>query len=127
MGSTSARLLRAVHAARLQATKFPSRGYATDQPELQRNKNNTWLVISACLGIPAAYYLLMGNSSKPAKGSLAMPSNVEEAASPKSSSGQNTMSSNQEGLSNTDRAHPYVNSPSFNKKREGQTDSAKAK
>ncbi|KAL2871635.1 uncharacterized protein BJX67DRAFT_342736 [Aspergillus lucknowensis] len=117
-----ARLLRL---AKPQTIRSQSRRtYASPPPEPpQRSNNSTWIVITAALGIPAAYYLLQGNSARPSKA----PSTHDQPASRKDPAGTNTMSSKQEGLSNADTSNPYVNEPGKSVKGEGETESAKVK
>ncbi|KAL4785968.1 hypothetical protein BJX76DRAFT_355561 [Aspergillus varians] len=123
MANTTPRLLRlsrAINAPRVQATR---RSYATGPEPPQRSNNSTWMVVTAALGIPAAYYLLQGNSSR---GSTP-PSEVDKAASRKAPAGTGSMSSKQEGLDNTDSSNPYINEPGKSVKGEGETESVKLK
>lgn len=80
------------------------------------------MVITAALGIPAAYYLLQGNSSRGKA-----PSEVDQPATRKEPGGVGTMSSKQEGLDNADSSNPYINEPGKSIKGEGETESAKLK
>ncbi|KAL2836463.1 hypothetical protein BJY01DRAFT_221992 [Aspergillus pseudoustus] len=125
--------LRALRLARPQALTSrtrtaltPRRTYASQPtPPESRSSNTTWLVITAALGIPAAYYLLQGNSSRGS--GTTPPSKQDQPASRKEPSSPGTMSSKQEGLDNADTANPYVNEPGKSVKGEGETDSAKVK
>ncbi|KAL3469296.1 hypothetical protein BJX99DRAFT_241627 [Aspergillus californicus] len=125
MSFTTPRVLRLSRAlkpthGRPQITR---RTYATEPDPSKRNSNSTWMVITAALGIPAAYYLLQGNSARPAK----PPSEQDQPASRKGPSDVNSMSSKQEGLDNADTSHPYVNEPGKSVKGEGETETAKVK
>ncbi|KAL2819960.1 hypothetical protein BJX63DRAFT_428287 [Aspergillus granulosus] len=131
--SITAQQLRALCLSRPQAlirrtrtTITPRRTYTSKPtPPESRNSNTTWLVITAALGIPAAYYLLQGNSSRGS--STTLPSSQDQPATRKAPAGANTMSSKQEGLDNADTSHPYVNEPGKSVKGEGETETAKVK
>jgi hypothetical protein len=162
------RLLRSPFArpqaiTRPKTTTTARRGYASAEPTPPeaRRSNTTWyiflprshpprapsligehhrLVITAALGIPAAYYLLQGNSTRGASSSgpqsgpgvssgspTTPPASQDQPASRKAPSDPNTMSSKQEGLDNADTSNPYVNNPGKSMKGEGETETAKLK
>ncbi|KAJ0415926.1 hypothetical protein BJY00DRAFT_292718 [Aspergillus carlsbadensis] len=116
-------------------TRLSRRGYASEPtPPPSRSSNTTWLVITAALGIPAAYYLLQGNSTRGPSGPgvtsgspTTPPATQDQPASRKAPSDPNTMSSKQEGLDNADTSNPYVNEPGKSVKGEGETETAKVK
>ncbi|KAL3488427.1 hypothetical protein BJX62DRAFT_212102 [Aspergillus germanicus] len=127
---------------RPKTTTTARRGYASAEPTPPeaRRSNTTWLVITAALGIPAAYYLLQGNSTRGASSSgpqsgpgvssgspTTPPASQDQPASRKAPSDPNTMSSKQEGLDNADTSHPYVNEPGKSMKGEGETETVKLK
>lgn len=138
MSFTAPRLLRASRAIGINSAR---RTYTTEggPPPPQRSNNSTWysfvltefteytltttrMVITAALGIPAAYYLLQGNSSRGKA-----PSEVDQPATRKAPAGGASMSSKQEGLDNADSSNPYINEPGKSVKGEGETESAKLK
>ncbi|KAL2846335.1 hypothetical protein BJX68DRAFT_268800 [Aspergillus pseudodeflectus] len=120
---------------RPKMTTSSRRGYASaPTPPGSRNSNTTWLVITAALGIPAAYYLLQGNSTRdqsslgPRSGPpTGPPSSKDPPSSQKAPGDPNTMSFKQEGLDNADTKHPYANAPGKSVKGEGETETAKLK
>ena len=80
------------------------------------------MIITAALGIPAAYYLFMGRGD-----THPTPSEKDQPASRKAPAGGNSISSKQEGLSNKDTSNPYINEPGKSITGEGETESAKFK
>ncbi|KAL4913095.1 hypothetical protein BDW62DRAFT_205898 [Aspergillus aurantiobrunneus] len=115
--------LRLSHAIKPTRPQLTRRAYATEPGPPQRSNNSTWMVITAALGIPAAYYLLQGNSSRGSK----PPSEIDQPATRKDPAGGASMSSKQEGLSNANTDNPYVNEPGKSVKGEGETETAKVK
>ncbi|KAL4735400.1 hypothetical protein BDV11DRAFT_196114 [Aspergillus similis] len=113
------RLSRAINTTRPQVTR---RTYASEPAPQQGGSNSTWMIITAALGIPAAYYLFVGRGD-----SHPTPSEKDQPASRKAPAGGGSMSSKQEGLSNKDTSNPYVNEPGKSITGEGETETAKFK
>ncbi|KAL4805669.1 hypothetical protein BDV18DRAFT_139620 [Aspergillus unguis] len=85
------------------------------------SSNSTWMVITAALALPAAYYLMQDKSGG------TPPSAKDQPASRKAPAGTGSISSKQEGLDNADTSNPFVNEPGKSVKGEGETETAKLK
>ncbi|EAW06713.1 uncharacterized protein ACLA_084080 [Aspergillus clavatus NRRL 1] len=147
--------LRAVGAsARRPIQQAGRRTYASaaDSKNMKKSSNFRWLMASVGLSVPAAFYIMQTGpaSATPSHGhhgegrlteippvkpeqrlekvpENTKPSSIDEAASRKPPAGDNTMSTKQEGLDNTDTANPFVADPGKSMKGEGETDSVKLK
>ncbi|KAL4995325.1 hypothetical protein BDV10DRAFT_196781 [Aspergillus recurvatus] len=113
------RLSRAINTTRPQVTR---RTYASEPAPPQRGSNSTWMIITAALGVPAAYYLFLRSGD-----SHPTPSEKDKPAARKAPAGEGSISSKQEGLSNQDTSNPYVNNPGKSITGEGETETAKFK
>ncbi|KAL6230503.1 hypothetical protein BDW75DRAFT_222482 [Aspergillus navahoensis] len=113
------RLSRAINTTRPQVTR---RTYASEPASPQSGSNSSWMIITAALGIPAAYYLFARSGD-----SHPTPSEKDKPATRKAPAGEGSMSSKQEGLSNQDTSNPYANNPGKSITGEGETESAKFK
>ncbi|KAL4974624.1 hypothetical protein BDW66DRAFT_81284 [Aspergillus desertorum] len=113
------RLSRAINTTRPHITR---RTYASEPVPQQGGSNSTWMIITAALGIPAAYYLFMGRGD-----THPTPAEKDKPATRKAPAGAGSMSSKQEGLSNQDTSNPYINEPGKSITGEGETESAKFK
>ncbi|KAL4939679.1 hypothetical protein BDV06DRAFT_33010 [Aspergillus oleicola] len=118
-------LLRASPArSTTRPTRSQTRTYASPpDPSRGSSGSQTWIAITAILGIPAAYYFLSGTPSS----QKIPPSSKDQPASRKAPAGEGSISSKQEGLDNADSSNPYINEPGKSVKGEGETETTKLK
>ncbi|KAJ5129622.1 uncharacterized protein N7515_005661 [Penicillium bovifimosum] len=117
------------------------RSYATDAPGGGGPaKNQRLALVAVGLGVPIAFYLFNRSPANQAGvptggGRGANQEYTKHAEGNKGSStsrhgppgGTGSISSKQQGLSNTDTMNPYVNEPGKSQKGEGETESVKVK
>ncbi|KAL4900096.1 hypothetical protein BDW74DRAFT_162371 [Aspergillus multicolor] len=122
--TSALRLSRTLNTTRPHVTRrtYASEPSGAAPPSSGGGGNNTIMIIGAALGIPAAFYLLKGKGD-----THPTPSEKDKPATRKAPAGEGSISSKQEGLSNADTSHPYVNEPGKSITGEGETETAKFK
>ncbi|KAJ5851955.1 uncharacterized protein N7529_011340 [Penicillium soppii] len=121
-------------------TKTIQRSMATSGPERQQAVPR-WLIASFGLGLPISFYFWQRGGKQNPKTNVVREEHRESARGANqeytedddkprgmgSAGGPKSMSFKQEGLSNADAMHPYVNEPGKSKKGEGETETVKVK